>query len=670
MGRIGGRPIGFVGVDMCGIAGIVKYPGPDPERVVSDMVAAIRYRGPDDSGVWRDPACGLAVGHARLSILDLSPAGHQPMVSTSGRYVIVFNGEIYNHLELREQLGSLPWRGRSDTETLLAGFEMWGVEKTLQATVGMFALALWDRVERRLTLARDRIGEKPLYYGWSNGTFLFASELKALEACPDWRGEIDRGALASFMRYAYVPLPHSIYAGIRKLLPGTYAVISSADSTGHWPELKPYWSAAAVAGQGRRSDWTDDMAVAELDRVLRRAVKGQMVADVPLGAFLSGGIDSSTVAALMQAQSSRPVKTFSIGFHDGEYDEAPHAKAVASSLGTDHTELYVTPDDARAAIPLLPSMYDEPFGDVSAIPTHLVARLARRHVTVALSGDGGDELFGGYNRYSWGRLFWRRLARVPAFVRTLLAGALTGLSPGQWDRLGTILRPGLPASLQLTAIGDKVHKLAGILDAGSQAEFYRRLVSLHQQPERLVIGARENDIWADIQARQLSMQDFGEEMMFHDFVGYLTDDILAKVDRAAMAIGLESRMPLLDHRVVEFAWSLPLSMKVRAEREGKWLLRRVLHRYVPKDLVERPKMGFGLPLDAWLRGGLRDWAEALLDESRLRREGYLDPGPVREKWREHLSGRRNRQYWLWNVLMFQAWLSAHDRSPAAVVPHH
>lgn len=655
---------------MCGIAGIVKSAGPDLSRIVSEMIGSIRDRGPDDSGVWCDPEYGLALGHARLSILDLSPAGHQPMESVSGRYRIIFNGEIYNHLELRGQLGRVSWHGHSDTETLLAAFETWGVEKTLQATVGMFALALWDRVERRLTLARDRIGEKPLYYGWCNGAFIFASELKALEAYPDWCGEIDRGALALFMRYAYVPLPYSIYAGVRKLLPGTYATMASTCSAGYWPEPIPYWSAAAIAGQGRRSEWTDGTAVDELDRLLRQAVKGQMVADVPLGAFLSGGIDSSTVVALMQAQSSRPVKTFSIGFHDGEYNEAPHAKAVAAHLGTDHTELYVTPDDALAVVPRLPSMYDEPFGDSSAIPTHLVAQLAKRHVTVALSGDGGDELFGGYNRYSWGRSFWRRIARVPAFVRTIISGALTGLSPGQWDKLGNMLRPGLPAALRFSALGDKVHKLAGIVDADSQADFYRRLVSLHQQPERLVLAAHEHEIWADTQAGQLRAQDFGEAMMLHDLVGYLTDDILTKVDRAAMAISLESRMPMLDHRVVEFAWSLPLFMKVRTEREGKWLLRQVLYRYVPKDLVERPKMGFGMPLDAWLRGSLRDWAEALLEESRLRREGYLNPGPVRDKWREHLSGRRNWQYWLWNVLMFQAWLSAHDRSPAPAVSDH
>jgi asparagine synthase (glutamine-hydrolysing) len=655
---------------MCGIAGMMSYRGTEHSHIVSGMVERIRYRGPDNSGVWCDSNYGLALGHARLSILDLSPAGHQPMESASGRYVIVFNGEIYNHLELRGQLAGLSWRGHSDTETLLAAFETWGVEKTLQATAGMFALALWDRVERRLILARDRIGEKPLYYGWSNGTFLFASELKALEAYPDWRGEIDRGALALFMRYAYVPLPYSIYTGIRKLLPGTYATIASTCVPGYWPEPTPYWSAAAVARQTRRSDWTDSMAEDELNRLLSGAIKRQMIADVPLGAFLSGGIDSSTVVALMQAHSSRPVKTFTLGFGEDDYNEAPGAKAVAEYLGTDHTEFYVSPADALAVIPLLPSMYDEPFGDSSAIPTHLVARLAKQQVTVVLSGDGGDELFGGYNRYSWGSSIWRRVARVPVSMRTMAACALTVLSPEQWDRIGRMLKMGLPASLHLATLGEKVHKLAAVLDSNSQTELYRRLVSLQRETTSLVIGSHEEPIWADDQARQVAKQDFSEQMMFHDLVGYLTDDILPKLDRAAMAISLETRMPLLDHRVVEFAWSLPLSMKIRRENQGKWLLRQVLYRYVPKHLVERPKMGFGIPLDSWLRGSLRDWAEALLDESRLRHEGYFNPAPIRKKWQEHLSGRRNWQYWLWNVLMFQAWLSAHGKSSAPSVSHH
>ncbi len=655
---------------MCGIVGFMSYRGSDPNRIVSGMVKTIRYRGPDHSGVWCDPNYGIGIGHARLSILDLSPAGHQPMESCSGRYVIVFNGEIYNHLELREQLTGLRWRGHSDTETLLAAIDSWGVEKTLQATVGMFALAIWDRVERCLILARDRIGEKPLYYGWSNDTFLFSSELKALEAYPDWGREIDRGALALFMRYAYVPVPYSIYAGIRKLLPGTYATISFTCVSGDWPEPKSYWSAAAIAKQFRRNDWTDRLATDELNQLLSRAVKGQMMADVPLGALLSGGIDSSTVTALMQAQSSRPVRTFSIGFYESEYNEAPAAKTIAKHLGTDHTELYVSPADALAVIPFLPSMYDEPFGDSSAIPTHLVARLAKQQVTVALSGDGGDEIFGGYNRYSWGSSLWRRISRVPASLRAVAASALMVPSPSQWDKMGRVLRIGLPTFLRMSTLGEKIHKLAAVLDSENQIELYRRLVSLQRETSSLVLGAHEKPIWADAQAEQVEDRGFSEEMMLHDLVGYLTDDILAKVDRASMAVGLETRMPLLDHRVVEFAWSLPLSMKIRTESNGKWLLRQVLYRYVPQHLVERPKMGFGIPLDSWLRGSLREWAESLLDESRLSREGYLNPAPIRAKWQEHLSGRRNWQYWLWNVLVFQMWLGGHARSPSPALSHH
>jgi len=621
------------------------------------MVAAIRYRGPDANGVWCDPTVGLGLGHARLSILDLSPAGSQPMLSASGRYVIVFNGEIYNHLELREQLGGVAWRGHSDTETLLASVEAWGVEKALQAAVGMFAFALWDRIERRLILARDRVGEKPLYYGWCGETFLFGSELKALEAYPGWRRDIDRGSLAWFMRYAYVPIPHSIYVGTRKLIPGTYLALSSTDRAGTLPEPKPYWSALTAATEERRLDWSDQEAADELDRQLRRAVRGQMIADVPLGAFLSGGIDSSTVIALMQAQSPQPVKTFSIGFLEDDYNEAAHAKAVAQHLGTDHTELYVRPADALEVVPRLPSMYDEPSADASAIPTYLVAKLARQHVTVALSGDAGDELFGGYNRYSWGHSIWRRIGPWPVIWRRGMAGAVILLSPDQWDRVGKLLRPILPASLRMSTIGDKLHKLADVIDVDSQRELYRRLVTQHRDPTSIVVGANDTSIWADQQANRFVSGDFREHMMFQDLVGYLSDDILAKVDRAAMAVSLETRVPMLDHRVIELAWSLPLHMKIR-QGQGKWLLRQVLDRYVPRALVERPKMGFSVPLDSWLRGALRDWAEDLLDERRLRHEGYLSPEPIRRKWAEHLSGKRSWQYWLWNVLMFQAWLRA------------
>lgn len=640
---------------MCGIAGVLNNRSSDTGRLVSEMIGAIRHRGPDDSGVWCDPSAGLGLGHARLSILDLTPAGRQPMHSASGRYVIAFNGEIYNHLELREALGAMTWRGRSDTETILAGFETWGVEKTLKSMTGMFAIALWDRAARQLVLMRDRLGEKPLYYGWCGDVFLFGSELKALRAHPAWRGEIDRDALASYMRYGYVPLPYSIYRGICKLLPGTSVTLSEKDAPGILPTPCTYWSARECATQAGFVDVTDGEASVELDTLLRKAIARQMVADVSLGAFLSGGVDSSTVVALMQAQSSRPIQTFSIGFEESDYDEAKHAKAVAAHLGTDHTEFYVTPADALAVIPRLPLMYDEPFGDSSGIPTHLVAQLARRHVTVSLSGDGGDELFGGYNRYFWGRSIWRRIGPLPVGVRCWMGRTLTACSPERWDRVGRALRAVSPKVLQMSALGDKLHKLAGIIDVESPDELYQRLVSQHRDPGSLVIGASEPSIWADAQTAMLDRDDFSERMMFHDLVGYLADDILTKVDRAAMAVSLETRIPLLDHHVVEYAWRLPLSMKIR-NGQGKWLLRHVLSRYVPRALTERPKMGFGIPLDSWLRGPLRQWAEDLLDEGRLCREGYLHPEPIRQKWNEHLSGRQNWQYWLWNVLMFQAWL--------------
>ncbi len=619
---------------------------------VRSMVAAIRYRGPDDSGAWCDERVGVGLGHARLSVLDLSPEGHQPMVSSSGRYVLSFNGEVYNFAELRSELRGTGanFRGHSDTEVMLAAFEEWGIEKAVRRFTGMFAFALWDRAERQLILARDRIGEKPLYYGWCGEIFLFGSELKALCSHPSWCGDINRDVLAGYMRYGYVPLPHSIYMGICKLLPGTWLKISSDDPPGRMPVPTTYWSAREVAMQEPLTDLSDAAATDALDSLLRQAVGRQMISDVPLGAFLSGGIDSSTVVALMQCQSSRPVRTFSIGFSESDYDEARYAKLVAAQLGTDHTELYLSAEEALNVIPRLPEIYDEPFGDSSQIPTHLVAALARKHVTVALSGDGGDELFGGYNRYFWGRSIWNRIGTVPQGVRHGIGGMMTALSPASWDRIGKLL----PRRLRQPTLGDRIHKLASVIDVEGPDELYRRLVSQHREPGSLIIGAEEAPIWADAEAAAFGRSDFTERMMFRDLVGYLSDDILTKVDRAAMAVSLETRVPLLDHHLVEFAWRLPLAMKVR-DGQGKWLLRQVLYRYVPRELIDRPKQGFGIPLDAWLRGPLREWAEELLDERRLRREGYLHPGPIREKWAEHLSGRRNWQYWLWNVLMFQAW---------------
>jgi asparagine synthase (glutamine-hydrolysing) len=629
------------------------------------MADTLIHRGPDDGGVWLDAAAGVALAHRRLAILDLSPTGHQPMVSPSGRYVIAFNGEIYNHLELRAELekvgagGTAPpaWRGHSDTETLLVAFGAWGVEATLRKLVGMFAIALWDRETRMLTLARDRLGEKPLYYGHVRGGLVFASELKAIRAFPGFDNIVERRALALFMRHNYVPSPWSIYAGIWKLPPGCWVQFSAGDSGSGRGEVRAYWSARAVAEAGLANPFagSDSDAAEELGRVLRTSIAGQMIADVPLGGFLSGGIDSSTVVALMQALSSRPVRTFTIGFHEGEYDEAQHAKTVARHLGTDHTEWYVTPQDALDVIPGLPRLYDEPFADSSQIPTHLVSRLARRRVTVALSGDAGDELFGGYNRYFWAGQFWRRLGWVPAPLRQALAGALRGLSPGQWNRLFRLGRGLVPKRLRYANPGDKLHKLAGMLAADCPNALYLKLVSHWDDPAAVVLGATEPTTPITDSSAWPDCPDFERHMMYLDTITYLPDDILAKVDRAAMGVSLETRAPFLDHRVMEFAWRLPLHMKIR-DGQGKWLLREVLYRHVPKELIERPKMGFGVPVDHWLRGPLRDWAEDLLSEARLRRDGFLDPVPIRRKWSEHLSGRRNWQYLLWDVLMFESWL--------------
>jgi len=628
-------------------------------RICQSMANGVTHRGPDDSGTWLDESAGVALGHRRLSIQDLSPLGHQPMVSASGRYVVAYNGEIYNFCQLQQELQSrgYTFRGHSDTEVLLAAVEAWGVEGALERFVGMFAFALWDREDRVLFLARDRLGEKPLYYGWQGGSFLFASELKALRQHPAWEGEVDRDALALYMRHNYVPAPWSIYRGIRKLLPGTLLRIPAGLRPGELPEPLPYWSAVEVAEAGllHPFEGSEAEAVEALDRLLRETLGDKMISDVPLGAFLSGGYDSSLVVALMQDLSDRPVKTFSIGFHEEAYNEAHHAAEVARHLGTDHTELYITPEEAMAVIPDLPRLYDEPFADSSQIPTFLVSRLARQQVTVTLSGDGGDELFGGYNRYAQGLEILSRLHRLPRPARRLLAGSLRALPPGAWDRLFALASPLLPASMKVRLAGDKLHKLAGILGLQGEKALYRGLVSHWDAPEQVVPGSRELPTVLTDPARQARLADFTDYMMFTDLVSYLPDDILVKVDRASMGVSLEARVPLLDHRIVEFAWRLPRHMKVR-DGQGKWVLRQVLYRYVPREIMERPKMGFGVPIDHWLRGPLREWAESLLEERRLREEGWFDPAPILRKWREHLSGQRNWAYHLWDVLMFQSWL--------------
>jgi asparagine synthase (glutamine-hydrolysing) len=644
---------------MCGIVGLLGPAGTEGGALAAlaeQMSSCLAHRGPDDSGVWVDEAAGLALGHRRLSILDLSPTGHQPMASHCGRYVISFNGEIYNYLDIRHELeagGSRPqWRGHSDTEVILAAVARWGIPAALERMTGMFALAVWDRAERTLHIARDRLGEKPLYYGWLEGAFVFASELKALRQHPRWKGEIDRGALALFLRHGYIPAPYSIYQGIRKLMPGALLSVRP-DGSGR---ETTYWSAREIAERGLAQPFegSDSEAVAELERLLFRAVGRQMVADVPLGAFLSGGVDSSTVVALMQAQSSRPVKTFTIGFREEGHNEAEHAKAVARHLGTEHTELYVTPAEARETIPRLPQLYDEPFSDSSQIPTFLVAQLARRKVTVSLSGDGGDELFGGYNRHFIGGGLWDKIGWLPRGARGLIAGAITTVSPAHWNRFLTPLMNLVPGQLRYPNPGERLHKLALVLGARDPDEIYRGLTSQWKRPASVVLSSAEPATALGNGHDSAALPDLTQRMMFLDLIGYLPDDILVKVDRAAMGVSLETRVPMLDHQVVEFAWRVPLSLKIR-DGQGKWLLRQVLYRHVPRELIERPKTGFSVPIGDWLRGPLRSWAESLLGESRLREEGFFDPTLIRQRWDEHLAGRRDWQESLWTVLMFQAW---------------
>lgn len=650
---------------MCGLVGflggILNEGGAQQsgQALLRAMADKLILRGPDDAGYWDDAGQQIGLGHRRLAIVDLSPAGHQPMVSANGRYVMAFNGEIYNHLDLRRELEShfsLMWRGHSDTETLLAGIEAWGIEATLKKSVGMFAIALWDRESNTLILTRDRMGEKPLYYGWQGSgaqrTFLFGSELKAIKAHPAFSAEIDRGALCLLLRHNYIPAPYSIYQGINKLEPGCLLSVSLTQPE---PVISKYWDMVEVARAGIASSFSGTAveAVDALEVLAKDAIRQQMMADVPLGAFLSGGIDSSTVVALMQSQSSRPVKTFTIGFNEDGYNEAVHAKAVAAHLGTEHTELYVTPEQAMAVIPRLPGLYCEPFADSSQIPTFLVSQLAKEQVTVSLSGDAGDELFCGYNRYLLTRRLWKKLSSVPAPLRGMAAKAITILSPADWDGLAHMI----PGAGRWSMLGDKLHKGAGVLASRTVDELYLGMVSHLDNPSEWVMGGVEPATHLTGLRPDLGGMGEVEQMMLLDAISYLPDDILAKVDRAGMGVSLEGRVPFLDHRLVEFAWRLPLEYKLR-EGQSKWPLRQVLYRHVPRELIDRPKMGFGVPLHEWLRGPLRDWAESLLDEGRLQREGYFNPAPIRKMWAEHLSGKRNWMTRLWNVLMFQAWLEA------------
>lgn len=647
---------------MCGIAGCVTPRCTDAlalRNLATQMCGAMPWRGPDSSGTWVEPSAGLALGHLRLAIVDLSEHGHQPMESQSGRFVIVANGEIYNFKDLRKDLETCGYRfrGHSDIEVLVNAIEEWGVERALKACVGMYAFAVWDKKERTLTLARDRMGEKPLYYGYSRGSFLFGSVLAPITAHPDWEGIIDRDALGLYFQTNYIPQPHSIYKGVSKLAPASYVRLSLEDLERQiTPTPFCYWNYEDVQTRALEKPFggSDTEAISQLTSLLEQSVRGQMLADVPLGAFLSGGVDSSIVVATMAKLSSAPVHTYTIGFDDVAYDEAPFAREIANHLGTQHTELYVSPAEAQAVIPNLPWMYDEPFADSSQIPTHLVSRLARKSVTVTLSGDGGDELFCGYNRHVELLKLYSKFAPIPMPLRKGAARLIEATPSSVFE---TVLR-----RKKRGVLADQVQKVAAILPKSDIEAMYQELTTFWPASANIVIGAShtsclrgDSGLWPDF-SHPL------RKIMFVELMTSLTDDMMAKVDRAAMSVSLESRVPLLDHRIIEFAATLPRHMLVR-EGSTKWLLRQVLYQSVPKELIERPKSGFGIPIDDWLRGPLRDWAESLLSADRLKSEGYLRPGPIRQKWAEHLSGRGKWQPHLWSVLMFQSWLEHQNSDP-------
>jgi len=625
------------------------------EKVATAMAEKLNHRGPDDTGTWIDSSKGIALAHTRLSILDLSDAGHQPMLSESGRYVLIFNGEIYNHLDMRENL-TKEWIGHSDTETILASVEAVGIEKTLQNAVGMFSIVIWDTVENVLTLARDRMGEKPLYYGFQGHTLLFSSELKAMKEHPEFVGEIDRDVLCLYLRHSYVPAPFSIYKGINKLTQGTYIQYKLVDNqiSSLTSEPVPYWKLAEVVIKGSQEPFTgtDSEAIDLVENQLKKSIKDQMISDVPLGAFLSGGVDSSLIVALMQNQSDKPIKTFSIGFNEKGYDEAIYAKKVAEHIGTEHTEHYVSWEDAMNVIPELANMYDEPFADSSQIPTYLVSKIARRNVVVSLSGDAGDELFCGYNRYLFSDK-WKHIQRIPFSLRNLAGKTLRVIKPSTIDNVFKFLGKYrvVPANM-----GEKVEKLTSYLEnVKTSDDLYYSFVSNSINPLDVVLNAKEPATWLTKTFGKAVSKDTKTNMMYLDAMTYLPDDILVKVDRAAMANSLETRVPFLDHRIIGLAFSLPMKMKLR-NKTTKWILRQVLYKYVPKELIERPKAGFSIPVGEWIKGPLREWAEELINKERLDNEGYFDSEYIHAKWQEHLTGKRNWTDFLWAVLMFQLWL--------------
>ncbi|MDA7604999.1 asparagine synthase (glutamine-hydrolyzing) [Candidatus Pelagibacter sp.] len=652
---------------MCGICGFFSKSSLTFNDAIVKMNSAISHRGPDANGVWQDLNSGIVLGHQRLSIIDLSVAGHQPMQSNSSRFVLTYNGEIYNHLDIRRELKSIDskikWRGSSDTETLLEAIELWGVEKTLKKIAGMFAFGLWDKKNRSLTLARDRMGEKPLYFGWQgkgdNKVFLFGSELKALKVHPEFNGEINRDSIALQFAHSYIPAPHSIYKDINKLLPGYYLQLKEKDLKECLvPDSKPYWSMlnTAISGSNNTLSISTEKVKNELEKLLQNTIKQQMISDVPLGAFLSGGVDSSVIVALMQKQSPNPIKTFTIGFNEHNYNEANYAKEVAQHLGTDHTEFYISGKKAMEVIPKLSYIYDEPFSDSSQIPTFLLSKLAKQKVTVSLSGDGGDELFCGYNRYTMSKNWWNKVCLIPFSVRKFLSNQITSLSPKNWNKLFNFFKN----SNYPVNYGELMYKFARVLNCKSLDEVYLKLTSHFENPNDVVLNSKFQGNFLRDYKTELKEFDDQQKMMIYDGLSYLPNDILVKVDRASMAASLETRAPFLDHRIVEYLWKIPQALKLR-NGQSKWILRKILYQYVPKKLIERPKIGFGVPINTWLRGPLKDWAESLLNKTRLQKEGYLNPELIYTKWTEHQSEKKDWQYHLWNVLMFQLWLDTNKK---------
>ena len=645
---------------MCGFTGYISsYPMgkfSNNESIIHEMTGSLIHRGPDSEGYWKDSSEGIVMGFRRLAILDTSSNGNQPMISNNGQFVIVFNGEIYNHLILRKEIESIKknhqWSSGSDTETILCGFELWGIHETIQKCTGMFGFAVWCNKNKELVLGRDRLGEKPVYYGWQGEShdrvFLFGSELKAFQKHPSFQKEIDRDSISSFLRYSYVPAPNSIYKDIFKLLPGHMLKVSQRNQK---PEMKEYWSATHIAQQNHKLSFASDSeAIDSLDEVLRSSVKQQMIADVPIGAFLSGGIDSSVTTSLMQEQSMEKIKTFTIGFDQKGFNEAEHAKAVAKHLNTDHAELYIDSQDLLNVIPRLSELYDEPFGDSSQIPTYLISKFAKQTVTVALSGDGGDELFCGYNRYKITDKYWKKLKIIPPFLRRILANSILKIPPQQIDKMYSLFS----RNSQYANFSDKVLKGSNVIASQDIADLYVGLISACKDPNSLVIDGIESNKFLHSKLSTLRNLDDLSLMMLMDLLTYLPDDILTKVDRAAMGVSLETRVPMLNHQIVEFAMQLPQEYKLR-DNQTKWLLREVLYRRVPKELIDRPKAGFAIPIGFWLRTSLKDWADDLLSESSIHEQGFFHAVKIRERWQQHLSGTHNWEHFLWNILMFQSW---------------